>query len=91
MVFHPKIFSGLFSATFCSFLPFCGLQFSPAMKNFLPPLLSYLAENSAIWQQWRGVKGMVSRDWQGHTAGTNYLFHQSIKNMNFDRKIFFSI
>jgi hypothetical protein len=28
---------------------------------------------------------------QGYTADTNYLFHQSIKNINFDRKIFFSL
>jgi hypothetical protein len=46
------MFSGLFSATFCQILEFYGLQFFPAMDNFLEPLLSYLAENSAIWQQW---------------------------------------
>jgi hypothetical protein len=45
------MFSSLFSATFCQILPFYGLQFFPAMENFLGPLLSYLAENSAIWQQ----------------------------------------
>jgi hypothetical protein len=42
-----KIFSGLLSATFCQILPFYGLQFFPAMDNFLGPLLSYLAEISA--------------------------------------------
>jgi hypothetical protein len=50
-----KIFSGLFSATFSQILPFYGLEFFPAMDNFLGPLLSYLAENSAIWQQWKRV------------------------------------
>jgi hypothetical protein len=47
-----KIFFGLFSATFCQILSFYGLQFFPAINNFLGPLLSYLAENSAIWHQW---------------------------------------
>jgi hypothetical protein len=46
-----KIFLGLFSATFCQILPFYSLQFFSAINNFLGPLLSYLAENSAIWHQ----------------------------------------
>jgi hypothetical protein len=46
-----KRFFGLFSATFEQIRRFSGHRFFPAKNNFLGPVLSYLAEKSAIWQQ----------------------------------------
>jgi hypothetical protein len=46
-------FFGLFSVTFVQNRPLSGQQFFPTKKYFLGPVLSYLAENSVIWQKWR--------------------------------------
>jgi hypothetical protein len=46
-----KRFFGLFSATFEQIRRFSGHRFLPAKNNFFRPVLSYLAEKSAIWQQ----------------------------------------
>jgi hypothetical protein len=48
--------TNIFRPLFCHFLPFYSPKFFPANDNFLGPLLSYLAENSAIWQQWLGLQ-----------------------------------
>jgi hypothetical protein len=48
MISHLNNCKKYFPASFLPlFANFC--QFFPAMDNFLGPLLSYLAENSAIW------------------------------------------
>jgi hypothetical protein len=73
MGFPPVIcygrFFGLFSATFGQIQPFSGHQFFPAKNYFLGPVLSYLAGNSEIWQQWyqlvkSAVVSCMRQKWQ---------------------------
>jgi hypothetical protein len=50
VTFYKRFFC-LFSATFEQIRRFSGHRDFPAKNNLLGPVLSYLAKNSAIWQQ----------------------------------------